>query len=410
LPLTDLNDAPGVGEGERHARLCQLVGIHLARGEKPEAIETLALAWAARCEPPLDEEEAKKTVSSLAKKRAGSVVLAGDGDDIDTIPLPQFAPWPVLHENALHGFAGKTVGIIAPQTEADPAAILASLLACAGNCVGRKFWFPVEGDKHHTNLFCCLVGDSSRGRKGTSLARTLTLWQADDPWRTNCIVNGLSSGEGLKWAVRDKVEASEPIQRSCPFPWYQNVIKDQGVDDKRLLVVEPEFVQTLKVAQREGNTVSAVMRQAFDTGTLRTLTRKDPTIATDAHISILAHITRQELIKEICDTDCSNGFANRFLWFAVKRSKLLPDGGTDLNLTPLQARLRQVLAHAGGVMSRSLAARELWHELYPVLTAERPGWWGKVTSRGEAQTLRLSMVMPCWTARPLSTYLPTYRT
>ena len=43
-------------------------------------------------------------------------------------------------------------------------------------------------------------------------------------------------------------------------------------------------------------------------------------------------------------------------------------------------------------MSRSPAARDLWYQLYPILTADRPGLWGKVTSRGEAQTLRLSMI------------------
>jgi hypothetical protein len=392
LPACDLADAPGVGEGQRHGRLCQLAGIHLARGENVEAVEALALVWAARCEPPLGEDEVRKTVNSLAKKHAGALILVAESNDIDAIPLPQAAPWPVLHENALHGFVGETVNLIAPQTEADPVAILASSLGCAGNCIGRKVWFPVEGDRHHANLFLCLVGDSSKGRKGTSLGRTLTLWPADDPWRMNCIVNGLSSGEGLKWAVRDKVEVTEPVKEKGKVVGYQPVIKDHGVVDKRLLVVEPEFVQTLKVAQRDGNTVSAVMRQAYDTGTLRTLTRNDPTVATDAHISILAHITRQELTKELSDTDCSNGFANRFLWFAVKRSKLLPDGGIDVDLTPLQARLRQVLAHTTGCMSRSPAARQLWHELYPLLTADRPGLWGKVTSRGEAQTLRLSMV------------------
>lgn len=131
------------------------------------------------------------------------------------------------------------------------------------------------------------MGDSSRGRKGTSLGQTLTLWPADDPWRSRCIANGLSSGEGLKWAVRDPVEVLEPVKEKGKILGYQSVIKDHGVEDKRLLVVESEFAQTLKVAKREGNTLSPVIRQAWDTGTLRTLTRNDPTVATDAHISIL---------------------------------------------------------------------------------------------------------------------------
>jgi DNA replicative helicase MCM subunit Mcm2 (Cdc46/Mcm family) len=37
-------------------------------------------------------------------------------------------------------------------------------------------------------------------------------------------------------------------------------------------------------------------------------------------------------------------------------------------------------------------ARELWCEAYEILTADRPGMFGAVTARAEAQTLRLSML------------------
>jgi hypothetical protein len=391
-PAADLADAPGVPEGRRHSWLCQLVGAHLARGEKAGAVVARALEWAARCEPPLDEAEVHRTVSSLAKKHATAQAVSGGEEDLDALPLPQAAPWPVLDEAALYGLTGDAVHLLAPQTEADPVAILVSILVCVGNYLGRKIGFRVEGDRHYPNLFACLVGESSRSRKGTSLGRTLALWHPDDAWRSKCIANGLSSGEGLKHAVRDKLEANEPIREKGRIVSYQAVIKDQGVKDKRLLVVESEFAQALRVAQREGNTLSPVVRQAWDTGTLRTLTRNDPTVATDAHISILGHITRQELAQDLSVTDCMNGFANRFNWVLVKRSKFLPDGGEEVDLTPLQARLRQILEHTSGDMARSPAARDLWHQLYPVLTADRPGLWGKVTSRGEAQTLRLSMV------------------
>jgi hypothetical protein len=42
-------------------------------------------------------------------------------------------------------------------------------------------------------------------------------------------------------------------------------------------------------------------------------------------------------------------------------------------------------------MTRSAAAKKLWHEVYPDLTAERSGLYGAVTGRAEAQVLRLSM-------------------
>ena len=78
----------------------------------------------------------------------------------------------------------------------------------------------------------------------------------------------------------------------------------------------------------------AVVRQAWDTGTLRTLTRNNPLTATDAHISIIGHITAEELRRHLTSTEAANGFANRFLWLPVRRSKQLPDGG---NLDPRNA-------------------------------------------------------------------------
>jgi hypothetical protein len=389
----DLTNALGVPEGQRHSRLCQLVGRHLARGEDPSVVEIHALSWAATCDPPMDKAEVQKTVSTLATKHAASVITVVDNDDdIDRIPLPQVPPWPALASAAYHGLAGELVERIAPETEADPVAILFSFLACFGNAVGRNAWYPVEGDRHFTNLFVCLVGDTARGRKGTSLGRTLSLWPDDDRWKQACIVNGLSSGEGLKWAVRDKVEVTEPLKEKGQIVGYQNVIKDPGVADKRLIVVESEFAQVLKVARREGNTLSPVIRQAYDTGTLRTLTRNDPVNATNAHISIIGHITRQELNDHLTETDCANGFANRFLWVSVRRSKMLPDGGRVIDLSQQQKRLRLALAQELGSMCRTPAASALWHRLYPILTADRAGLWGKITGRAEAHTLRLSMI------------------
>ncbi|MFO1044789.1 MAG: bifunctional DNA primase/polymerase [Planctomycetaceae bacterium] len=394
----DLANHPGVGEGERNAMLCKLVGVHLARGDDAEDIEPLAMAWGERCSPPMDEAEVLRTLTSLANKHqpSSSVVFNKDpNDDLDAYPLPEPPQWPTLDDAALYGVLGEVVRLMEPETEADPFGILISLLVVFGNAVGRGPHFPVAGDHHHANLFAVLVGDSSRGRKGTSLGRTLSLFnEADADWLRDCHTTGLSSGERLIMAVRDPVEVLEPVKDKGKITSYQNVIKDNGVTDKRLLVVEPEFAQTLKVLRREGNTLSPVVRQAWDSGSLSVMTKNNAARATGTHVSILGHITRPELSKCLCDTDCFNGFANRFLWVLVRRSKLLPDGGNGLDLRSLQRKLEQALAVARtiGAMNRSPDARSLWHQLYPELTAEKPGLYGAVVGRGEAQTLRLSML------------------
>ena len=55
--------------------------------------------------------------------------------------------------------------------------------------------------------------------------------------------------------------------------------------------MEEEFATTLRAAERSGNTLTALIRQAWDSGDIRTLT-KIPLTATESHISILAHVTK----------------------------------------------------------------------------------------------------------------------
>lgn len=98
--------------------------------------------------------------------------------------------------------------------------------------------------------------------------------------------------------------------------------------DKRLLIVEPEFARTLRVQRREGNILSSIIRNAWDSGNLEILTKTSPLKATGAHTSIIGHITETELRRELTATDQANGYANRFLIGSVRRSKLLPFGGS----------------------------------------------------------------------------------
>ena len=310
--------------------------------------------------------------------------------------------WPdPLAEEAYYGLTGEIVRKIEPHSEADPVAILSQVLLAFGNLIGRSAHFRAEADKHYGNLFATLVGVTSKGRKGTSWGqvRRLVALVAPD-WCNGNIAGGLSSGEGLIWGVRDPIKRKEPIReggkKTGKIIDYQEVIADEGVDDKRLLVMESEFASVLQVCAREKNTLSAIMRQAWDTGRLRTMTKNSPACATDAHISIVGHITRDELRRLITATDMANGLANRFLWLCVRRSKSLPEGGNlrDNDLAPLAARLQRAVQLASdiGEVRRDDKARAIWREVYGDLSAGKTGLLGAATSRAESQVMRLALL------------------
>ena len=288
--------------------------------------------------------------------------------------------WPDLPSEAFHGLPGDIVHAIEPHSEADPVAILIQLLVAFGNVVGRKPHFIVEADRHGMNLFCALVGATSKARKGTSWGHVRRLFDpVDNEWVGQHIQSGLSSGEGLIYAVRDADEDGDP-----------------GVSDKRLLVMAPELASVLRVMSREGNTLSPTLRQGWDSGDLRVLTRNSPIKATGAHISLISHITGQELRRYMTTTEAGNGFANRFLWVSVQRSQLLPEGGdlAGMDLAPLERQLGEAVqfARSAEQMKRDDAARELWRSVYPKLSEGRPGLLGAVTSRAEAQVTRISCI------------------
>jgi hypothetical protein len=295
-----------------------------------------------------------------------------------------------MDEAAYHGLAGKVVRTIEPHSEADRVALLLGSLTAVGNVIGRSPYYQVESDRHRANLFVCLVGETGKARKGTSYGRVRSVVQvADDRWNTDRITGGLSSGEGLIYAVRDPVEKWNAKTK-------ESETIDSGVADKRLLVTEPEFAGVLAVAERQGSTLTQLIRRAWDGDKLQTLTRNSPLSATDAHISIIGHITEDELRARLTRTDAANGFANRFLFALVRRSKLLPFGGElpDSKILELGECLKVVIEKAKriGRVFMTETARAKWAAVYKELSAGRPGLLGAVTARAEAQTVRLALL------------------
>lgn len=311
-------------------------------------------------------------------------------------PLPPKWPAPP-NEPAFRGLAGDFVRAVEPFSEADPVALLAQFLAYFGAVVGRGPHVRVEDDRHGVNEFLVLVGDTAKGRKGTSRGRIHRLFEPLDPdWALERIARGLSSGEGLIWSVRDAMEAEQAAQVQGAPTARRRPAFDPGEKDKRLLVLDAEFASTLHVMERSGNTLSPVLRTAWDGEVLRILTKNWPAKATDTHISIIGHVTKDEVLRYLDRTEVANGFANRFIWVAVRRSKLLPEGGQPPAgaMAGLAARLAACVSWASGVgeLRRSTGMRALWARVYPTLSQSRPGLLGAILARSEAHVLRLSCV------------------
>lgn len=400
--------------GGKHGVTCPWADAHTVESGVSESalfeLDDAANPFGFQCQHAHCADRTIKDVYALFRGRetapAGGVPAPGTTADLS---FPPTSRWPDSPDTAaFRGLAGAYVRAVEPYSEADPTAILVQLLVAFGNAIGPGPYFSVEADRHSLNEFVIVVAPTAVGRKGLAWRRARAPIAFTDPdWAARRIQGGLSSGEGLLHAVRDASEKPRPKPRRPRSGDSEdcNVVVDPGVVDKRLLAVETEFASTLRVMNRDGNTLSALIRQAWDSGDLRVLTRNNPMTATGAHISIIGHITRDELRAELTRTDAANGFGNRFLWICAQRSKELPDGGLgDVSiLGDLSAGFRTAheLAMQVHEMHRTDEARTLWHEAYHDLSAGRPGLLGAMLSRAEAHTMRLACLYALLDGSPL---------
>ena len=293
---------------------------------------------------------------------------------------PNSRPAP-LSDAAYYGLAGEFTRAIEPESEADPAAILVTLLLHYGNIIGRSAHVNVGGTRHRANVYAVFVGPSGFGRKGTAQRAIAPLFgDIDSVWSADRVKSGLSSGEGIITAVRDaiwiphaKKNGNDEIE-----DYYRELI-DGGIEDKRLMVIQEEFSAVLRMFERDGNILSNVIRQGWDGESLETMT-KNPMKATDPHISIIGHISKDELLRRMNTSESANGFGNRFLWMWVERSKYLPEGGrlADEILAPLRKRLNDAVEFGNSVgrIERDGEASELWASEYVRLSS--PGLAARV--------------------------------
>lgn len=362
--------------GGRNDAMLRHVRSALARGATKEEALIVAQGINAGFGDQLDDAELKQVLQHAVNYAEKETNIA--------FPKPS---WPdPLDEAAYHGLAGEFVKLVEPHSEGDPVYLLTGFLTAAGNIVGNNPYIQVEQTRHRLKLFTLHVGPTAKGRKGTAWDRVRPVFdQLDTAWSSSIVNGGLATGEGLVNAVKDPVTKMKDGQE---------VTVEEGVKDKRLLVVEPEFASVLKVMNREHNILSPILRSAWDRGDLRTLTKTSPLKATGTHISVIGHIVQEELLRCLNSTEMANGFANRLLIFTGKRSKNLPFGGNVpfAELNQLTNKIFKAVSFGRdcGEITFDNNARELWIKIYNDLTADEPGIIGSMSARIEPYTLRLA--------------------
>lgn len=315
-------------------------------------------------------------------------------DEPDETPI-DYVPWPEpMSDMAFHGPIGRLARLIEPNTEADVAAVLLQALVMIGNVIGRSAHFMAEGTPHFCNEFVGIVGATAKGRKGSSYGQVKSvLAPIDQEWAGKRTKSGLTSGEGLIFHVRDEIREIK-MQKGQMI----EVVTDTGEHDKRMLVVEEELSSAIKAMSREGNTLSGVLRQAWDSPmVLAPMTKNNRITATSPHISIIGHITRDELIKCLKAVENTNGGTNRFLWGCAKRSKLLPFGGRTSG--PAIEKVAQEIDCAIGwaqmlkeEVTFDAEAAEMWSIVYEQLGDIPSGTIGAILSRAEPHVRRVAMI------------------
>jgi len=244
------------------------------------------------------------------------------------------------------GVLGDITAAAAPTTEADPVGIYASLLAGVGVLIGPGPHVRVGNTRHPLLIWPLLLGRTGSGRKGEATGTAeIFLRKAAPDLADRRTVTGLSSGEGLIERIRDSEDGE----------------KDRS--DKRLLVIEPEFTSVMARSKREGSTLAAVQRQAWDGRALSVLNRQQLR-ASASHVAIIGHITPQEFRLRLADADMTGGTYNRYLPVFVERSQRLPipEGVSEHTVETLSTKLYDGIAAARDVGQIQLGreATQVW--------------------------------------------------
>lgn len=307
-----------VPSGDRYAEMLRYSAHLYNRGLSREEMWSLVEGQLApRFDPPLGRTELRerfgRATAAMAERLGEPRSLpTGEAGGRPTEDAPELLPPVALDEfpaapdmAAFGGLIGECVMDIAPGTDASLVGLLGSLIAFAGALIpGQAYFHRLQT----SSPFVALVGESAIGRKGTAMMRAHdAMAGAIEPVYVNrVILDGLNSGEALVATLDYKHTA---------FPYEPTV----G------LVFEEEYASLLASRQREGSTLDAKMRQAFDGGPISNRrSGETKTVAPPYWLPALIGITPVELRQRLDAGALQSGSANRWLYLPVVRRNVVP--------------------------------------------------------------------------------------
>jgi hypothetical protein len=282
---------------------------------------------------------------------------------------------------------------ICDTTDAAPAAVLVHLAGVIGTAVGRGPYTEMLGEEH-ANIYALVVGKTGYGRKGTSWAPVRRAsYTALPEWAENGITSGLSSGEGLIAHFSAKDEAEVPgTPQGPPLP------PQPETPPTPTLLVETEFASVLKRGDRQGSTLTELLRQMWEDHRAGTMTRTDPLKVSGVHVSVIGHVTPADLHALASRESISNGTLNRFLAVYSQRSgptrtrvdRAAVRGAQD-QIVPL---LRAAVAHGQklGYVQFAPDAERLWDRLIPMYDREPVTVTDELGQRAASYLARLALI------------------
>src|SRR5439155_20458079 len=184
-------------------------------------------------------------------------------------------------------------------------------------------------------------------------------------------LDGLSTAEGLLTALGAKKPGADPdAEAQAP--------------DGNLIVEETEFARILAMAKREGNTLTQLLRVLWEDDAAGTATVSNPLRVDNAHLTMIGHITPEELRAKLSDSEMAGGTANRFLIIGCDHTQLLsrellrPDLGELLHTVGEAAEQARLVR----LVRQDRRAQDLWDETYRALADDKPtGPLGNVLAR-----------------------------